>query len=77
METSIFEAKQHLSELVSRVERGERILITRHGKPSAMLVPVPARADARKQSIALLRAARKGRTLGKLTLRALIAEGRK
>ena len=34
-----FEAKTHLSELLDRVERGERFTITRHGKPVAKLSP--------------------------------------
>lgn len=39
--TSLVEAKAHLSELVDLAEhRGERILILRHGKPAAALVPV-------------------------------------
>jgi prevent-host-death family protein len=37
-----FEAKTHLSELLDRVEQGEKITITRHGVPTAMLVPVTA-----------------------------------
>jgi prevent-host-death family protein len=35
-----FEAKTHLSALLDRVSRGEKITITRHGIPAAMLVPV-------------------------------------
>lgn len=35
-----FEAKTHLSELLQRVERGERVTITKHGRPVAQLVPV-------------------------------------
>lgn len=34
-----FEAKTKLSELLDRVAKGEEILITRHGKPAARLVP--------------------------------------
>jgi prevent-host-death family protein len=34
-----FHAKTHLSELLQRVARGERIVITHRGKPVAMLVP--------------------------------------
>ena len=33
------EAKAHLSRLLDEVERGETIVITRHGKPIARLVP--------------------------------------
>ncbi|MBZ9808447.1 MULTISPECIES: type II toxin-antitoxin system Phd/YefM family antitoxin [unclassified Mesorhizobium] len=44
MNISIAEAKAKLSELVSRAEAGEEIVLTRHGKIAARLVP-PARAD--------------------------------
>jgi prevent-host-death family protein len=37
---NMHEAKTHLSRLVERVERGEEIVISRAGKPAAMLVPV-------------------------------------
>jgi len=33
------EAKAKLSDLVERVQRGEEVTITRHGKPIAKLVP--------------------------------------
>jgi len=36
----LFEAKTHLSELVARAEKGEEVVITRHNKPVAKLVPV-------------------------------------
>jgi prevent-host-death family protein len=35
----IFEAKTHLSSLVDEVEKGREVVITRHGKPVARLVP--------------------------------------
>jgi len=67
METiGLFEAKTHLSELVARAERGEEVVITRHNKPVAKLVPVgPLEPDARSRRAAvdaLLHAA-KGRRL--------------
>jgi len=34
---SVAEAKVHLSELINRVESGEQIVITRHGRPVAHL----------------------------------------
>jgi prevent-host-death family protein len=34
-----FEAKNTLGSLLDRVERGEEIVITRHGRPVARLVP--------------------------------------
>jgi prevent-host-death family protein len=36
----LFEAKTHLSELVARVEAGDEIVITRHNKPVAKIVPI-------------------------------------
>lgn len=62
----LFEAKTHLSELVARAERGEEVVITRHNKPVARLVPMPAaKADGgdRQQALAELLAAAKGRRL--------------
>jgi prevent-host-death family protein len=39
MSTGAYDAKTRLSELLDRVEKGEQIVITRHGKPVARLVP--------------------------------------
>jgi prevent-host-death family protein len=40
-QTPLVKAKAHLSELVDAAERrGQRILILRHGKPAAAIVPV-------------------------------------
>lgn len=39
LEVGAFEAKNTLGALLDRVERGEEIVITRHGKPVARLVP--------------------------------------
>jgi prevent-host-death family protein len=36
------EAKTNLSQLVERAERGEEIVITRNGKPTVRLAPIPA-----------------------------------
>lgn len=47
-EIGAFEAKNKLSELLDRVERGERVVITRHGKPVAEMIPAAAK-DVRRQ----------------------------
>jgi prevent-host-death family protein len=39
IEIGAFEAKNTLGALLDRVQNGEEILITRHGKPVARLVP--------------------------------------
>ena len=51
----LFEAQTHLSELVARAERGEEVVITRHNKPVAKLVPIgPAsRSAAQRRGAAL------------------------
>ena len=38
-----YDAKTHLPKLLERVEKGERFVITRHGKPVAELIPVATR----------------------------------
>lgn len=38
LQIGAFEAKNTLGNLLDRVERGEEVLITRHGKPVAQLV---------------------------------------
>jgi prevent-host-death family protein len=49
--TSLADAKAHLSELVDQAEHhGKRIMILRHGKPAAAIVPVGVAAPARKRA---------------------------
>ena len=43
------EAKTHLAQLLSSVERGETIAITRHGRPIAHLVPAQAQERAARR----------------------------
>jgi prevent-host-death family protein len=75
----LFEAKTHLSELIARVEAGEEVVLTRHNRPVARIVPFAADAQtsaARKAAVdALLRAARR-RKLG-LDWKRLRDEGRR
>ncbi len=75
---NIHEAKTHLSRLLEMVAKGESVTITKHGVPIARLVP--ANADAKRepaQVIEELREFRRGRKLGKLSLRKMIEEGRR
>jgi prevent-host-death family protein len=76
---SYYEARTHFSALLDQVARGKRILITRRGRPAALLTPPPeeARRDV-KQVIAEMKALRRGNTLGKgVSIRDLIDEGRR
>ena len=73
-----FEAKTHLSALLQRVAGGEEVLITRHGKAIARLVPAAAAERARIDvAIAGLKSARAGVTLGGLDWKDLRDEGRR
>jgi prevent-host-death family protein len=55
-----YAAKTRLLELLERVKKGERIVITKHGRPVAELAPVDA-ADVApvRQSLAAIRRVRK------------------
>jgi prevent-host-death family protein len=44
-EIGAFEAKNKLSALLDRVEQGEEITITRHGRPVARLIPPRGEGD--------------------------------
>jgi prevent-host-death family protein len=73
-----FEAKTHLSALLERVEQGEEITITRHGRAVARLVPAGGSSrDRLKDTVERLKAFRRGRRLGDLSAKALIEEGRR
>ncbi|MGO8719641.1 MAG: type II toxin-antitoxin system Phd/YefM family antitoxin [Acidobacteriaceae bacterium] len=74
-----FEAKTHLPALLERVQRGERITITKRGVPVAMLVPAqPQSRQGRKQIIAELKEFGRGHSLPRgMTVRDLIEEGRR
>ncbi|NMG39532.1 type II toxin-antitoxin system prevent-host-death family antitoxin [Chelativorans sp. ZYF759] len=79
-EIGLFEAKNRLSELVGKAEKGEEIVITRRGKPAARLVALRNDDDKRHQAleaVARIRELRKGLTLGGLDIKELINEGRR
>lgn len=75
-EVGAYEAKTHLPALLERVQRGEQITITKHGKPIARLVPIRRPGpDRRAEAIEKLKGFAKGRTLG-VPIKQLINEGR-
>ncbi len=73
------EAKTHLPRLLDDVERGDTIVITRHGRPIARLVPETARREAEiRAAIADIKAFRQAMpALSAAERRALIDAGRK
>jgi prevent-host-death family protein len=54
-EIGAFEAKNTLGALLDRVLQGEEIIITRHGKPVARLVPNTGRVDRSQARAAVAR----------------------
>ena len=73
-----FEAKNKFSELIERVGHGAEVIITKHDRPVARLVPASASVAAeRKRTTAELRALSRRYSLKGLSLHKLIAEGRR
>jgi prevent-host-death family protein len=58
MQISVTDAKAQLTELVRRAEKGDEIILTRHGHAAVQLVPVKAPLDGKSRR-AVLEAARK------------------
>lgn len=78
MEVGAYEAKTHLPSLLERVQHGERVTITKHGVPVAMLVPVvPVAKPDIRAAIDELKTFAKGHTTGGMTIRQMIEEGRR
>jgi prevent-host-death family protein len=78
-EVQASEAKVHLPQLLDEVERGETLIITRHGRPIARIVPeVDRRQEHIDQALAGIHELQK-RT-GRITVGELLSardEGRK
>lgn len=73
-----YEAKTHLPRLLDDVAKGERITITKHGVPVAVLVPPGVVRDINIDAfMTRIREFREGNVLGDVTIRELIDEGRR
>jgi len=73
-----FDAKTHLNALLKRVSKGEVIRITLRGVPIAKLVPAgPGERDDPREVARAIREVRNGATLGKISIKELINEGRR
>lgn len=77
----VYDAKTHLPKLLDRVSRGERFVITKHGRPVAQLIPAAEEEAVDVNDIIEQMQewqAREGPTLGPcLTIRHLREEGRR
>jgi len=72
-----YQAKTEFSNLIRKVMRGERIIITRYGEPVAVLSPIkdaPSRPIT--ETIKDIQAFRKDHQLGGLKIRDMVDEGR-
>lgn len=77
-EVSFDEASAQLPSLIDKVERGEEVVIIRHGRPVARLVAAEAaRPSAGDDLVERFREARKGLRLDGLSIKDLINEGRR
>ncbi len=74
-----FEAKTHLSALLDRVKRGHKILITKHGAPAAMLVPVETTEPkmTHEEIVEGFRALRKRVKPSSMSVREMVRAGRR
>ena len=79
METvGAYEAKTHLPKLLERVAQGQRITITKHGVPVAVLEPYDRDENIDINEVILsLREFRKDKQLGDLTIRKMLEQGRR
>jgi prevent-host-death family protein len=73
-----YEAKTNLPKLLERVAQGQRITITKHGIPVAVLEPYDLDKNVDLHEVILsLREFRKDKQLGDLTIREMIEKGRR
>jgi prevent-host-death family protein len=71
-EVQASEAKTHLPQLLDDVERGETIIITRHGRPIARIVPEAAQRQREiDEALADIQALRKH--TGKVSIEEILA----
>lgn len=76
-QVSAFEAKTHLSQLLVQVQQGQRVTITKHNVPVALLVPVEESKQLTQEMIDDIFERRKKHTLGELSIQQLKEEGRR
>lgn len=67
---SLKEARRRLTDLVRAAERGESVVITRHGKTVARLVPPETKASRKAPDLATFRASlkAKGKPLSQIVI---------
>jgi prevent-host-death family protein len=74
-----FEAKTHFSALLEQVEKGELVIITKHGHPVAKLMPINETVSKEniQTAIQAIKSFNRRHTLGGLEWKVLRDEGRR
>jgi len=72
-----FQAKTHFSSLLEEAERGEIIVVTKKGRPVAQIGPIRPKTAEIKPSDAMKALLSMKASLGGLSIRRLIEEGRR
>ena len=73
-----FQAKTHFSSLLDQVEKGEQIIITKHGHPVAKLIPaIIINQASSRHAIQRIKEFSKTNTLGGIDWKELRDEGRR
>ncbi|MCE9501344.1 MAG: type II toxin-antitoxin system prevent-host-death family antitoxin [Leptospira sp.] len=74
---SAFNAKTHLSEVLKKVEYGEKFIVTKRGKPVAKIIPISGISSFSSEFvIQKFQDIRKG-IKGKINIKEYIEDGRK
>lgn len=74
----LHEAKTHLSELIANVSDGKEYIITKRGIPVARLCPTDTpNREAAKNAVKRIKDLRKTISLGNVTIKELIEDGRR
>jgi prevent-host-death family protein len=75
-EIGAYDEKTHLPSLLERVQKGERFVITKHGRPVAELVPVATRDVERiRNALIELRTGRARLAKRGIRLKSLLGKG--
>lgn len=75
-EIGAYDAKTHLPKLLERAQKGERFVITKHGRPVAELVPVTGgNPESARRAIANIRSFRETLRKRGVKIRGLLQKG--
>jgi len=78
IQIGVYEAKTQFPALLRKVQKGEQVLVTRHGVPLARIIPSGEHAQLPvKEVIGEIRKLRKGKKLSGITIRQFVEAGRK